>query len=134
MAKTKNPRSASPRNKKNGAEAVASPSATPAVDTATPQSPVLKAPAATPDLSAVDTGSLRTKADTGPIEVKSDTTRKPIIEPRRTIVPINLEEEIRRRAYQLYEERGCTPGHANDDWLVAEREVLMRYSAQQHSA
>jgi hypothetical protein len=47
-------------------------------------------------------------------------------------VPINLEEEIRRRAYQLYEERGCTPGHENDDWLFAEREILSRYTTQLH--
>jgi hypothetical protein len=46
---------------------------------------------------------------------------------------VDVETEIRRRAYQLYEERGRTPGHENDDWLVAEREILAR-SNQQHSA
>jgi hypothetical protein len=35
-----------------------------------------------------------------------------------------LEEEIKRRAYQLYEERGCTHGFDLDDWLQAEAEVL----------
>jgi hypothetical protein len=43
---------------------------------------------------------------------------------------INLEAEIRRRAYELYEQRGCTPGHENDDWFVAEREVAARYQHQ----
>lgn len=42
----------------------------------------------------------------------------------------NLEEEIRVRAYQLYEERGYTPGHEHEDWLVAEREILTRHDNQ----
>lgn len=46
--------------------------------------------------------------------------------------PINLEEEVRRRAYELSEQRGFIPGYENDDWLVAEREVQARY--RQHSA
>jgi Protein of unknown function (DUF2934) len=46
---------------------------------------------------------------------------------RRNIVPINLEEEIRRRAYEIYQERGGIPGDENDDWLRAEREILARY-------
>ena len=45
-------------------------------------------------------------------------------------VPINLEAEIRRRAYELYEQRGCTPGHEDEDWLVAEQEVTARYNQQ----
>lgn len=45
-------------------------------------------------------------------------------------IPINVEEEIRRRAYELYEERGRTPGHDHEDWLVAEREVRARYQPQ----
>ena len=44
---------------------------------------------------------------------------------------VNLEEQIRVRAYQLYEERGYTPGHDAEDWLVAEREVLGRVDDQQ---
>jgi hypothetical protein len=46
--------------------------------------------------------------------------------------PINVEEEIRRRAYELSEARGFVPGYENDDWFVAEREILTRY--RQHSA
>jgi hypothetical protein len=45
---------------------------------------------------------------------------------------IDLEFEIRRRAYELYEQRGCLEGFEKEDWLVAEREVLARYN--QHSA
>ena len=43
--------------------------------------------------------------------------------------PEMLEEEIRQRAYQLYEQRGRTPGRESEDWLLAEREVVARYLA-----
>ena len=33
------------------------------------------------------------------------------------------ENDIARRAYDLYLARGCTPGHQLDDWLQAEREL-----------
>ena len=33
------------------------------------------------------------------------------VEVRKTAPSVNLEEQIRVRAYQLYEERGYTPGH-----------------------
>jgi Protein of unknown function (DUF2934) len=33
------------------------------------------------------------------------------------------EEQIRRRAYELYVERGRQSGHEMDDWLRAEREL-----------
>jgi DUF2934 family protein len=33
------------------------------------------------------------------------------------------EEEIRRRAYEIYLERGQQPGGELDDWLAAEREL-----------
>jgi Protein of unknown function (DUF2934) len=35
----------------------------------------------------------------------------------------DLEEQIRQRAYQLYEQRGRENGHALDDWLAAESEI-----------
>lgn len=34
------------------------------------------------------------------------------------------EDIIRRRAFQLYEERGREHGHDWDDWLQAEAEVM----------
>ena len=43
----------------------------------------------------------------------------------------DLEVKIRERAYQLYVERGSTPGHENEDWLRAEREILASKSHQQ---
>ncbi len=33
------------------------------------------------------------------------------------------DEEIRRRAYEIYLERGEQPGREMDDWLQAEREL-----------
>jgi len=41
--------------------------------------------------------------------------------------PADLEAEIRRRAYELYERRGCAPGHESEDWLIAEREIALRH-------
>ena len=38
----------------------------------------------------------------------------------------NREEEIRRRAYELYEERGHEDGHDVEDWLRAEAEITGR--------
>ena len=45
---------------------------------------------------------------------------------------MSLESKIRIRAYELYVERGCTPGHENEDWLLAEREV--KNTSAQHIA
>ena len=45
--------------------------------------------------------------------------------------PAELEVKIRERAYELYVERGSTPGFENEDWLRAEREVLARNNHQQ---
>jgi Protein of unknown function (DUF2934) len=35
----------------------------------------------------------------------------------------SLESQIQARAYELYEQRGMTDGHAMDDWLQAEQEI-----------
>jgi hypothetical protein len=37
--------------------------------------------------------------------------------------PAPSDEEIRRRAYEIYLERGGLPGDEIDDWLRAEREL-----------
>jgi hypothetical protein len=37
---------------------------------------------------------------------------------------VDVEEQIRQRAYQLYEQRGCQNGNDMEDWLTAEEEVL----------
>jgi hypothetical protein len=81
-------------------------------------------------------------AEPTPIEVKPEVKIAP--EPRkklevvktepRRVVPINLEDEIRRRAYELYQQRGGAPGSEAEDWLAAEREVRQRYHNKQQSA
>lgn len=43
----------------------------------------------------------------------------------------DLATQIRERAYQLYLERGSTPGNENEDWLRAEREVRALHDRQQ---
>jgi outer membrane protein TolC len=41
-----------------------------------------------------------------------------------SLVALDLEQQIRNRAYQLYEKRGKVDGFDVDDWLDAEAEVL----------
>jgi len=55
-------------------------------------------------------------------------TKSKMPTPRRTVNPTmepnrDLQERIRRRAYELYEQRGKEDGHDLDDWLQAESEV-----------
>ena len=49
-------------------------------------------------------------------------SREPL--PRKPKSVSNAEEKIRLRAYELYEQRGMIDGHALDDWLQAEAEIL----------
>ena len=45
--------------------------------------------------------------------------------------PADLQEQIRDRAYELYEQRNRTEGHELDDWLQAERELAGTNTEQQ---
>jgi hypothetical protein len=49
--------------------------------------------------------------------------------------PVNIEEKIRRRAYEIYLERRATAGgengDQNQDWLVAEQEIRSRESSRE---
>jgi hypothetical protein len=65
------------------------------------------------------------RPETKMFEVRKTDTRK-------NVIPINLEDEIRRRAYELYQQRQPNPGSEADDWFTAEREIMQRY--HQHSA
>jgi len=38
------------------------------------------------------------------------------------------EQEIRERAYQIFEQRGGQEGHAEEDWYQAESELLSERS------
>ena len=44
------------------------------------------------------------------------------------------DEEIRRRAYLIYLERGEQPGRELDDWLQAERQLERGLNLQRRSA
>jgi hypothetical protein len=83
-----------------------------------------------PDVQAVagETTAIKPEAQVSPEPRKQMAVVKP--EPRR-VVPINLEDEIRRRAYELYQQRGAGSGSEAEDWLSAEREVRQRYHQQQ---
>jgi hypothetical protein len=100
--------------------------------------------AAVPDVRAnvqavaAETAPIQVKPEVKP-EIKPEVTittepRKKLevvkTEPRR-VVPINVEDEIRRRAYELYKQRGTGSGSEAEDWLAAEREVRQRYRQQQ---
>ena len=39
-----------------------------------------------------------------------------------------LQEQVRRRAYELYEQRGRNDGHDLNDWLQAELEMTQQTS------
>ena len=39
----------------------------------------------------------------------------------------DIEDEIRRRAYEIYEERGRQDGLQDEDWSRAETEILARH-------
>jgi len=43
----------------------------------------------------------------------------------------NLDEEIRRRAYELFLQRNGAPGDPAADWIVAEREVRARRASKE---
>jgi hypothetical protein len=71
-------------------------------------------------------------ADNSPTEPKREPRKMGVVrgDSRPNLLPINLEDEIRRRAYELSERRGFESGHETEDWLSAEHEVLQRYRQQ----
>ena len=95
-------------------------------------------PVGTSDVSSASTETVAapvaaTQAAESPTTATRKAARKPEIvktEPRTNLVPINLEDEIRRLAYLLSERRGFEPGHDAEDWLAAEREIRQRYHQQ----
>jgi hypothetical protein len=51
---------------------------------------------------------------------------QPPILPRPSQADAQIEEKIRQRAYELYQERGQVNGSPTDDWVQATQEVLSR--------
>ena len=44
------------------------------------------------------------------------------------VVIANLHEQVRVRAYELYEQRGREDGHDVEDWTQAEAEILAQHT------
>ena len=65
-------------------------------------------------------------------QVKAEPRKLEVVknESRKNLVPINLEDEIRQRAFELYQQRGSRPGSEAEDWLAAEDEIRQRYRQQ----
>jgi hypothetical protein len=57
---------------------------------------------------------------------------KPKAKPRTKAksLQVSIEDIIRLRAYEIYLERGATPGNPHEDWDVAEREVRAHFGQQ----
>ena len=80
---------------------------------------------------AVETKKTTAAASPMPLSMS---TEKRLPELANYVVPFNLEDEIRRRAYELWELCGRESGHENEHWLMAEREVRNRQHEQSYSA
>ncbi len=57
-------------------------------------------------------------------------TQGAVVEAKKNSSPADLQDHIRRRAYELYEQRGYVAGYEREDWLAAEREILARFNLQ----
>lgn len=56
----------------------------------------------------------------------STATQDPTTDFPQPVASLSLEEQIRLRAYELYEGRGRQDGFAEQDWLQAESELTAR--------
>jgi hypothetical protein len=67
---------------------------------------------------------LETKATAAPAETAAPAPAKV------TTRAVDINEAVRARAYQLFEQRGYTHGADLEDWLRAEAEVLAQFGAR----
>ncbi len=92
------------------------------------------AEAVVPEQSSASAFANRTATQPGEVESGNGKAQSASAQPRPTgPVPIeamaqhrsaaDLEDRIRRRAYEIYEARGLQDGHADEDWLLAEEEI-----------
>ena len=114
------------------------PNTIPNTNTNNKDQPHNSGPASIPDVNAAEAGTTAAEA-AAEVKVAPEPWKLGVVknEPRKNaapavnLVPINLEDEIRRRAYELYQQRGTAPGSDAEDWLTAEREVKQRYLQRQ---
>jgi hypothetical protein len=130
MARSKsNPGSKTNRASENqqqniASEAVTVPDVKAVAETAPAKSPeATRTAVITPEAEAKVKPEAKVASDRRKFEVMKADSRK-------NVLPINLDDEIRRRAYELYQQRGSRAGSEADDWLNAEREVRQRYRQQ----
>ncbi len=94
------------------------------------------APANTPEVKVVAAGTTPAEAVAEPKTILEPRKMEVVkSEPRKNVVPINripvnLDDEIRRRAFEIFQQRGNAPGSESEDWLAAERDVRKRYQLQ----
>ena len=65
----------------------------------------------------------KTRASTEAVEPGAETQE------RERLLDSSREEQIRRRAYEIYLARGEEHGHDIEDWLQAERELMADQSS-----
>ena len=87
---------------------------------------------ASTSLPATQTSAVDPSLEKAKAEPKKSVNKPALVrtETRANLVPINLDDEIRRLAYLLSERRGFEPGHEAEDWIAAEREIRQRYHQQ----
>ena len=62
-----------------------------------------------------------------PVTLKAS---KPKSRTKAKSLQVSIEDIIRLRAYEIYLQRGATPGNPHEDWDVAEREVRAHFGQQ----
>jgi hypothetical protein len=119
-----------PKNNNDVKETIPNPSSLPSLSEA-------RSEARSDTRSATSVGVAEAPPASAVTESRKTETRKPARKPeivkaeaRANLVPINVEDEIRRLAYLLAERRGFEAGHEAEDWLSAEREIRQRYRQQ----
>jgi hypothetical protein len=91
-----------------------------AIDSPPPGSLRLASPSATHK----DTLRKRTYREHNSKRSYSSSNPNPPTPLRPNLTEAEIEEQIRQRAYELYQGRGGVDGNATDDWLQARKEVL----------
>ncbi len=86
--------------------------------------PASAAQGETKDASQVATAVSAKKQSFNPTTPPAGKTAK------HNVVPIDIDEQIRRRAYEIWEERGRPRGLDHENWAMAEYEILSRHNAQ----
>jgi hypothetical protein len=72
-----------------------------------------------------ETPAKETRVKETPVKATASVTKQVASVTTRTV---NLQEAIRVRAYELFEQRGFRHGADFDDWLRAEQEIRERFN------